>query len=211
MKIYLVRHGESQANKLNVFLGHGDLDLTEKGIEQAKITAEYLSAFKIDKIYSSDLSRAYNTALATAEKFNLPIIKEQGLREIECGAWDFMSYEQVKTEFKESFDVWFNDIANARCDGGESIEEVQIRMVSTLEKIAKENPDKTVAVFSHATAIRTFAGYCTGEGKYGVAKVEYPSNASVTEIDYENGVFNITNYSVDYFMGDKATAFPKHV
>ena len=54
-KIYFIRHGESQANAQNVFIGHTDLDLTEKGHKQAQKTAEFLKDVSVDKIYSSDL------------------------------------------------------------------------------------------------------------------------------------------------------------
>ena len=54
-KFYLIRHGESQANKNGVFIGHTDIDLTEKGHKQAQLTAEYLKDVTVDAIYASDL------------------------------------------------------------------------------------------------------------------------------------------------------------
>ena len=204
MKIYLVRHGQSRANELDVFLGHGDLDLTEKGYEQAKRTAKYLSKLNIDAIYSSDLLRAYHTAEESAKLLNLPIIKDENLREINCGEWDFVRFDELKIKYKESFNVWINDVENAKCDGGESVKEVQMRMVKALTKIASENPDKCVLVFSHATSIRSFAGYCAG----GIKQMPWANNASVTEIEYINGKFNIIDYGKDDFLGDISTGLP---
>ena len=211
MKIYMVRHGQSKANDLNLFLGHGDLDLTEKGLTQAKTTAKFLSTLPIDVIYSSDLLRAYNTALETAKLINLPVIKDTGLREIDCGEWDFQPFDELRKKYKESFDVWINNVAEARCDGGESVAELQDRIVKTVNKIVKENPDKTVLIFSHATAIRCFAGYCTGKGKYGIQEIPWANNASVTEIEYSDGEYKIVNYGMDYFLGNISTGLPNDV
>ena len=211
MKIYMVRHGQSKANDLNLFLGHGDLDLTEKGLTQAKTTAKFLSALPIDVIYSSDLLRAYNTALETAKLVNLPVIKDTGLREIDCGKWDFQPFDELRKKYKESFDVWLNNVAEARCDGGESVAELQDRIVKTVNKIVKENPDKTVLIFSHATAILCFAGYCTGKGKYGIQEIPWANNASVTEIEYSDGEYKIVNYGMDYFLGNISTGLPNDV
>jgi len=161
MKIYLIRHGESKANEKNLFLGHGDLDLTELGIEQAKKTAKYLKTVNADVIYSSDLLRAYNTAKQTANLINLPIVTDKGLREIDCGEWDFVPFDEIKVRFKDGYNVWINDVANAKCDGGESVREVQERLVKAVTKIANDNLGKTVLIFSHATAIRCFSAYCT--------------------------------------------------
>ena len=100
-EIYLIRHGESQANERDVFLGHGDLDLTEKGKKQAELTAEYLKACHFDVIYSSDLLRAYHTAEATAKKVGLPIVKDERLREIDAGEWDFKTFDDLEKEYQD--------------------------------------------------------------------------------------------------------------
>ncbi len=79
-RIYMVRHGQSQANERDVFLGHTDLDLTKKGREQALATAKYLSSLPIDHLYSSDLKRAYHTAQATAELLDMPNRNEGAIK-----------------------------------------------------------------------------------------------------------------------------------
>lgn len=211
MKIYFIRHGESQANARNLFLGHGDLDLSEKGIAQAKKTAEYLSKLPIDVIYSSDLSRAFHTAEQTAKLLGLPVIKEKNLREIDCGEWDFMPFDQIRIKYEKSFNIWYTDVAHARCDGGESVAEVQERIVSAVTKIAKENPGKNVLIFSHATSIRCFAGYCTGKGVDGIQEIPWANNASVTEVEYVDGKFKMIEYGKDDFLCGISTGLPNDV
>ncbi len=211
MKIYIVRHGESQANERDIFLGHGDLDLTERGYAQAKKTAEYISKLPIDVIYSSDLMRAYHTAKESAKLLNLPITKDKGLREIDCGEWDFMTFDELRIKYKESFGVWTSNLPESRCDGGESVKEVQDRLVKTITKIAEENNGKTVLIFTHATSIRAFVGYCTGKGAKGILDYPWANNASVTEVEYENGKFKVISYGYDEFMGALSTSLPDDV
>ena len=211
MTIYLIRHGESKANELNLFLGHGDLDLTDRGYAQARKTAQYLITLKVDAIYSSDLLRAYHTAKESSKLLNLPVIKDARLREIDCGEWDFMPFDELKVKFKDTFDVWLTDVGNAKCDGGESVKQVQERIVNALTDIANKNQEKTVLVFSHATAIRCFAGFCTGKGAHGVKDIPWANNASVTKIEYLDGKFNLIEYGKDDFMGDIGTGLPNNV
>ena len=98
---YLIRHGESEANKIDAFAGHSQFNLTEQGRAQAKKAAEYLSTLPIDVIYSSDLPRAYQTAQATAERLGIDIIKSERLREINAGKWQGLLFAAVKEKYKE--------------------------------------------------------------------------------------------------------------
>ena len=67
-RLYMIRHGQSEGNLKNLFLGHTDMDLTELGHLQAEMAAEYLATVPVDVIYASDLKRAFHTALHTSEK-----------------------------------------------------------------------------------------------------------------------------------------------
>lgn len=86
--IYLVRHGQSVGNLRDQFIGHTDVELTDLGRQQAEMTAWYLKGIPADHIYSSDLTRAYETACTTAKVKNMPVIKSTGLREINGGQWE---------------------------------------------------------------------------------------------------------------------------
>lgn len=209
--LLLIRHGYSKANQLNLFLGHGNVDLTEKGRFQAQKTAQFLSNTHIDVIYSSDLDRAVQTAEYTAKIKNLPIIKEVGLREINAGEWDFMSFEQIRKTYEKEFNTWCNDVEKVRCPNGESFLELQDRVFKAIEKIAINNPDKTVAIFSHATSIRSFSAKIENVTGLAVTDYPYPSNASVTTVTYKNGEFNLLQFSKDDFLSDLSTNLPADV
>lgn len=209
--IYLIRHGESEGNKSNLFLGHTDLDITEKGHAQAEMTAEFLKDIKVDAIYSSDLKRAYNTGLHTAKQKGMEIVKDENLREIFAGEWENRLFEDIVVEYEEDFKVWKKNIGRARCTGGESVEELLERFVSEVKKIAKENEGKTIFIFTHATPIRVLKAALDGLSLDEIQSVPWASNASVTHVVSENGKLKLVDYSIDHFMGDLATFLPKSV
>ena len=161
--IYLVRHGHSLGNKFNLFIGQGNLDLTEIGYEQAKTTANYLNNFKIDAIYSSDLDRAYHTGLELAKLKNLTVNTDKRLREILAGEWEGKSFDDIKVQYAKDYEPWSNNIGNSFCTGGESYKDVQSRMIKAITEIALNNDGKSVAIFSprfsiyiHATCVHTY-------------------------------------------------------
>ncbi len=210
--IYLIRHGESQANEKDVFIGHTDLELTDLGREQARVTAGYLKAVTPDVIYASDLKRAYHTAEAAAQQYGLEVHIEPGLREIYAGHWEYVPFAQLMEQCPETFSqVWCKDIANARCDGGESVAEVYARVAETVRTIALRHPDSTVFLFSHATPIRTFAVHAMGKPAAEVAALTWPSNASVTKVAFDGENFTLLEYSTDHFMGALTTRLPDNV
>lgn len=209
--IYLIRHGESQGNAIKAFLGHTDLDLSEKGHMQAKKTALYLKDIHADVIYASDLKRAYSTALHTAELKNMVIIKNEKLREIYAGEWEGNLFDNLEKEYPQSYSIWRNDIGNARPDGGEAVIELQRRIVNELTKIAKDNIGKTVFVFTHATPIRTFKAFCEKKPTNEMKDIPWASNASVTRAEYNDGSFEVTDYSIDEFLSGIKSVFPSNV
>ena len=112
--ILLVRHGESAANRDNVFAGNYDAELLPRGYEQARLTARYIKEnFAVDAIYSSDLSRAYNTALCIAEELGLPVTADRRFREIDAGVWDGVAFEQIIKTHPDEFKAWVADIGNS--------------------------------------------------------------------------------------------------
>lgn len=209
VKLYLVRHGQSIANVNNVFLGQHDLDLTELGFEQAKLTANYLKDVDVDAIYSSDLSRAYHTAQATAKLIGMPIVKDVGLREIDGGEWEELPFTELWEKYGEGLKLFTTDIGASKIEGGESVAELYHRFIGAVENIAKKHEGQTLFIFTHATCLRCFGAHCMNKGLKGMKDVPWANNASVTEAEYENGKFKLINYGYDEFMGQKKTGLPK--
>lgn len=195
----LIRHGESMGNATRAFLGHTDLDITEKGRMQAKATADLLKDRRIDVIYSSDLIRAYNTAKPIAEAKGLEIIPSKNLREIYAGEWEGLTIGEIKARYPESYGIWRSDTMKAICDGGESIVGLQARIKREVFRIVNENKGKCICITSHAAAIGSFIDYLRTElSDPEYTEFHWVTNASVTTVDfYDDGSFSIVRESED--------------
>lgn len=207
--VILLRHGESVANSRGIIAAQLDMPLSDVGRQQAKLAAKYIAEnYRIDKIYSSDLSRAYDTASAVAEKLNMEIIKTKALREIYAGIWEGMKYTDIAVKYAEDYKIWLEDIGRSRPTGGESAEELGIRIMSELNRIADENEGKTILAVTHATVIRaaqTIIEYSSIEKMQGC---DFVSNASVNIFVRENDKWEVFVTSIDEYLSDLKTDFP---
>lgn len=197
-KFLIVRHGESVTNIQGVYCGQTDKPLTEKGMMQAEITARYLKDEKVDLIYSSDLLRAYQTACAAAAYHNgVDVIKDKRLREIHGGEWEMKHIDKIAADYPDVYKIWLESMEKAVLPGGESVADVQSRIYQCLSETARENPGKTICVFTHGAAIRAFCGMISGTGQVFDSNLPVAANASVTSVEYENGNFTLIEYAYD--------------
>ena len=209
-KLILVRHGQSEANLTHRFAGHYNCDLTEMGHLQAQKVADYLTAnYNIDKIYSSDLLRAYNTAVPTSQKLNLDIEKNTTLREISAGLWEGLLFEEIAVKYSNEFAVWNSDIANVVCNEGESVKSLYKRICSEITKICRENDGKTVLITTHATPIRAFQTFVQKGDVSFMNEVAWVPNCSATVCNYENGKFSLELIGFNDYLETIKTQFPK--
>ncbi|MBE6712448.1 MAG: histidine phosphatase family protein [Ruminococcaceae bacterium] len=200
--IYFIRHGQSEGNLYDLFLGHTDMDLTELGRKQAQRVTSYFESIQVDAIFSSDLSRAYHTACPLAEMKGLSITKSEKLREIYAGEWEGLVFNDIRKNSPMG-DIWWEDTGNARPDGGESVAELQVRILAEVERLAKENEGKTICIFTHFTPIYALRTAWEGVHVSEMKRMPKPSNASVTHAIYENGVFSeLVEYANNDYLGD---------
>ena len=196
--LLLIRHGQSCGNRDKRFIGHTDLPLSELGFAQARRTAEYVTSnYQVDKVYASDLVRAYETGKAVADRLGLTVIPEPDVREINLGIWENVSFTEMYDKGEKPFLVWKENMGRTEWPGGESVAEVQERASRALERIAMENDGKTVVVAAHAATIR--AVQCLYEGKTldEIGEIPWVSNASVTVFRYENGEMTVVSAGYD--------------
>ncbi len=178
--LILIRHGESEANRHDLFAGHSDFPLTERGHMQAERTAAYLDAVPVDVIYASDLRRAHATAEHLADRRGLKVTPLPGMREIFAGKWEGMSFEEIMRCYPEDFRLWRENVGISHCTEGESVAQLQTRVAEAVAAVLRANPGKTVVIATHATPIRALM--CTWQGMALSAMKDIPwvPNASVT-------------------------------
>ena len=198
-KIIIVRHGESLGNAERRLLGHTDLDLSDLGYKQAEATAEYLKNEKIDAIYSSDLKRAYNTALAHAKLRNLPVITDPDLREVYHGDWEGRTVSEVFEKYGDMLErEVLGNFIGLTIPGGESFDAAGERFFNAVKRIAEENAGKTVLIGAHGAILRVFWVKISKVLPEEIAeKVPLPTNGSYQVIDYSDGKFTPVSYSND--------------
>lgn len=210
-QLYLIRHGQSQANVRGCFLGHGDLDLTDLGRQQAALTAAYLQGIHADAIYASDLKRAYHTAQATAARRGMTVTADRRLREIDAGEWDFRPFTELAAAYPAEYDLWQHNIGLAACVGGESVLELQSRIVAAVTDLARRHEGQTLFLFLHATPIRVLRAFCENRAPEEIQSIPWATNASVSHFRWEEGHLSLVEYSTDHFMGELVTALPDSV
>ena len=195
-KFIFIRHGQSVANLNGICGGQTDFPLSENGKKQAEKTGEILKNEQIDAIYSSDLSRAYDTALAVAKHHNLTVVTDKRLREISRGVWENLKHSEIREKYAEQYNVWITNYALLCCEGGESPEEVQERFYNCVKEISEKHHNQRVVIAAHATAIRFFCAKILNVKKENIVK-EVPAieNCALTYVNCENGMFTIEKYN----------------
>jgi broad specificity phosphatase PhoE len=122
--------------------------------------AEQLAGDGVAAIYSSDLRRAAETARIVADRLGLAVTEKPELREIDVGSWSGLTTEEVRSRFPEAFERWR---AGELGHDGETREELALRVVPTVEAIARAHAGDTVLVVTHGGVIQALRRHAAGE------------------------------------------------
>ena len=210
--LIFVRHGESEANGKGFFAGQVDIGLSPRGKQQAEMTAQYIwEHYSVDMVYSSDLQRAYHTALPIAEICDTEVVKSEQLREIFAGQWQGCCFDELQSRFSDTYGVWLTDIGNARPDGGETVEHLFHRIWSEVQRIAQKSPGKTVVIVTHATPIRAFLCRLHGYNLAQMKDIPWVSNASCSIVQVDGDQWKLLQANVDEHLAHLRTHFPANV
>ena len=210
--LLLIRHGQSLANIQKYFAGNMDAPLTELGHRQARATAEYVqSHYRVDAVYASDLSRAWDTGKAVADLTGAPILSNRNLREIYAGAWEGLSFDELTLRFPQSYGIWRTDIGNAAPEEGETVAALQNRVVEAIRSIAKAHPHQVIVIATHATPIRVLQCHCSRLPLDQMKDIPWVTNASLTVMTYDQGQFQQQLVSYDRHLGTMTSSLPPNV
>jgi len=152
-RLIIVRHAESHLNLLNRIQGQMDSKLTPKGMKQAARLAVRMKNFKIDKIYSSDLGRAYSTTVEITKHLKTKIVSDPRLREIHLGTWEGMTPAEVDELYDRGYQKWLKKPSECRIPKSERLTSFRKRITGRVREIALANPKKTVLLVTHGGAI----------------------------------------------------------
>ncbi|ROQ32003.1 putative phosphoglycerate mutase [Streptomyces sp. PanSC19] len=182
----LLRHGETALTPEKRFSGSGgsDPELSAAGLRQAEAVAEALAARgTVQEIVSSPLARCRQTAGAVAARLGLDVRIEQGLRETDFGAWEGLTFGEVRARYPEDLDAWLASPKAAPTGGGESFATVARRVAATRDRLTAAYAGRTVLLVTHVTPIKTLVRLALGAPPESLFRMEL-SAASISAVAY---------------------------
>jgi ribonuclease H / adenosylcobalamin/alpha-ribazole phosphatase len=150
----LLRHGQTPMSVEKRYAGRSDVPLTDVGVAQAAAAAKRLATAGLDAIVSSPLQRAVRTAEEVAAVTGLPVATDDGFRETDFGAWEGLTFAEVRERWPSEMTAWLADPAVAP-PGGESFAEVDERVTAALHRVLVARSGQRILVVSHVTPIKT--------------------------------------------------------
>jgi broad specificity phosphatase PhoE len=151
---FLLRHGQTPLSVQKRYAGRSDVPLTETGVGQAAAAAKRLASAGIGVIVTSPLLRAAQTAQEVAEVTGAPVVTDEGFRETDFGAWEGLTFAEVRQRWPAEMTAWLADPAVAP-PGGESLAEVSVRVTEALHRVLAGRERQTILIVSHVTPIKT--------------------------------------------------------
>ena len=159
-KLFLVRHGKTKWNIEGRYQGVTNTNLTSEGVQQAKLSASYLSKVKFSSIYSSPLGRAVETAEAFKKVLKKGYVIRENLKEINFGKWEGLKFDEINERYNYDYQNWLKDPYSNPPTDGESFIALTKRALGELRRIFEENPDNSnILIISHGGLIVSLLVY----------------------------------------------------
>ncbi len=190
-KIFLIRHAETVDNKAGIPLGQNDSPLTAEGKKQAQKTADYLSNFNIQAIYTSDLGRAQKTAEIIGQKLSLEPINVPEFRELDLGNWQGLGFNEIKFKMIKQTRLSRKDgipINKIRPQNGENTYDHKKRVIPKFNQIIENHQGETTVVIAHS-----------GTNKLILGAIKQLPVGRYYQINQDNCTINLIHASPDGF------------
>ncbi|MCL6450911.1 MAG: histidine phosphatase family protein [Acetobacteraceae bacterium] len=197
-RFVLVRHGETEWNREEVFRGRADIPLNERGRAQAEAVARALAGVPLQAVYSSPLSRALETARALGRPHGLEVRVHPGLVDLDYGAWQGRPHAEVRRLYPRLYRRWLERPETVRFPGGESLREAARRALAAVQELARAHPagpdEGWVALVAHRVINKLLVCELLGVGPGGFWKVGQDT-AALNVFDYgpEGSVVRVIN------------------
>lgn len=147
--LFVTRHGETDANRAKRVQGQGDTPLNAAGLAQAEELADWFADHRVDRLVSSDLPRARQTAVVLAERLGVPATFHPELRARRMGDYEGRTHAELDAADPASFKRLKHDPAFVPPGGGESVNDLRARAIPFVERLVAENPGRRIVVLSH--------------------------------------------------------------
>ena len=193
--IYIIRHGETDLNKLGIVQGRGmNTSLNEKGLEQSEAFYQFYNQIPFDKIYTSTLKRTHQTVQKFIDS-NIPWVQYPGLDELGWGIHEGKeSTDELIASFHTLINQWKDGELHHKFENGESPLEVKERQLIVLEHLIEDNNDRNILICMHGRAMRLFLSLLTNRP---LEKMdEFPhSNTTLYKLGFDGKDFHIMEFN----------------
>ncbi|UYP47481.1 2,3-bisphosphoglycerate-dependent phosphoglycerate mutase [Candidatus Lokiarchaeum ossiferum] len=190
MNIYLIRHGETDWNKQGKIQGHMDIALNQQGRLQAKILASKFKNIKIDRIYTSDLLRASQTAEIINKTTKSLLIADERLRERNYGDWQNYSWSEVHSQNPNLKEEWRTNPVHSRPPKGESLHDLYNRITRFLSELISEAKNN-ILIVAHNSPLKILISIAKGITLEEFHTIDHLSNTEIIQIKSTEGNLSI--------------------
>jgi probable phosphoglycerate mutase len=204
-RIYLVRHGETEFNRLGVFRGRFEVDLNERGRKQAGEIAEALAGEGIRALYAGPLRRARETAEIIGRRLGLAAQADEGFNNILLGEWQGVPKDAIKRDCPEGWRRWQTAPESLLVPGGETVEDLKRRAFARLQAILADPQSSPVfAVVTHRSVMKALASALLGVPAPYFWKF-YVDNAAYSVFQHDQAGFSLLAWNVTGHLSERVT------
>ena len=197
LKLYIVRHGETEWNVIKRFQGQLNTPLTEKGMEKLRKTGKKLENVLFDEVYTSELGRTVASAEIILNENNgyknnkLELQKLAELNEVYFGVWQGLTYEEVFLKYPEEGNNYFYNVKNYNAENveAENLKDALERFLKGINKILDSHESGNILVVTHGTVFEMFMNYVANDSIFDIDERTLMGNGDYKVFSYKDGKF----------------------
>ena len=197
LKLYIVRHGETEWNVIKRFQGQLNTPLTEKGMEKLRETGKKLENVLFDEVYTSELGRTVASAEIILNENRgyknkkLELKKLAELNEVYFGVWQGLTYEEVFLKYPEEANNYFYNVKNYKAENveAENLKDALERFLKGINKILDSHESGNILVVTHGTVFEMFMNYVANNSIFDIDERTLMGNGDYKIFSYKNGKF----------------------
>lgn len=197
LKLYIVRHGETEWNVIKRFQGQLNTPLTEKGMEKLRETGKKLENVLFDEVYTSELGRTVASAEIILNENRgyrnkkLELKKLAELNEVYFGVWQGLTYEEVFLKYPEEANNYFYNVKNYKAENveAENLKDALERFLKGINKILDSHESGNILVVTHGTVLEMFMNYVENKSIFDIDERTLMGNGDYKVFSYKDGKF----------------------
>jgi len=190
-RFVLLRHGQTEWNRVERFRGRADIPLNETGQAQAEALARHLASWAIAAVYSSPLKRTKETGKVIARQLGLEVKPLEGLLDIDYGALQGLTPEEAEQRYPNIYRQWLQEPHLVHFPQGESLAQLGERVLESVRELAESHRGETVVLVGHKITNKVVLCAVLGLDNSHIWQIEQ-DEAAVNIFEWQEGSFYLT-------------------